>query len=74
MSNGVRSFELGGDELCKKLGEGFPSGSIAIIEGGSGSGKSTVCQRIAYGLMESGTSVTYISTQLTTKGFINQMY
>lgn len=74
MSNGVRSFDLPRDELCRKLGRGFPSGSIVLIEGGTGSGKSTVCQRIAYGLMENGSSVTYISTQLTTKGFINQMY
>lgn len=74
MSGDVRSFDLGRDELCKKLGGGFPSGSIAVIEGGSGSGKSTVCQRVAYGLMENGISVTYVSTQLTTKGFINQMY
>ncbi len=74
MMTGVRSFELSRDELCRKLGGGFPPGSIVIIEGGSGSGKSTVCQRLAYGLMENGSSTTYISTQLTTKGFINQMY
>ncbi len=74
MSNGVRSFDLPRDELCRKLGRGFPSGSIVLIEGGTGSGKSTVCQRLAYGLMENGSSVTYVSTQLTTKGFINQMY
>lgn len=74
MSSGFRSFDLERDELCKKLGGGFPSGSIAVIEGGTGSGKSTVCQRLAYGLMENDATVTYISTQLTTKGFINQMY
>ncbi len=74
MITGVRSFDLKRDEVCNKLGGGFPSGSIAVIEGGAGSGKSTICQRLAYGLMENGYSVTYISTQLTTKGFINQMY
>ncbi|MCZ7392700.1 MAG: ATPase domain-containing protein [Candidatus Methanoperedens sp.] len=74
MSAGIRSFELKRDEVCSRLGGGFPSGSIIVIEGGNGSGKSTVCQRLAYGLMENGSSVTYVSTQLTTKGFINQMY
>ncbi len=74
MNTGIRSFDLQRDELCRKLGGGFPLGSIVMIEGGGGSGKSTVCQRLAYGLMENGSSVTYISTQLTTKGFINQMY
>lgn len=74
MKIGIRSFELARDELCRKLGGGFPPGSIVLIEGGCGSGKSTVCQRLAYGLMENNSTVTYISTQLTTKGFINQMY
>ncbi len=74
MITGIRPFDLKRDEVCSKLGGGFPSGSIAVIEGGAGSGKSTICQRLAYGLMENGYSVTYVSTQLTTKGFINQMY
>jgi flagellar protein FlaH len=74
MNTNTRSFDLQRDELNMKLGGGFPPGSIIMIEGGGGSGKSTVCQRLAYGLMENGSSVTYISTQLTTKGFINQMY
>ena len=74
MNSGIRCFDLSRDELCSKMGGGFPPGSIVVIEGGTGSGKSTVCQRLAYGLMENGSSVTYVSTQLTTKGFINQMY
>jgi len=74
MSNGIRSFDLKRDQVCSRLGGGFPFGSIVVIEGGNGSGKSTLCQRLAYGLMENGSTVTYISTQSTTKGFINQMY
>ncbi|RLG20685.1 ATPase [Methanosarcinales archaeon] len=67
-------FALERDELEKKLGGGIPPGSLILVEGESGSGKSTICQRLAYGLLEAGHTVTYISTQLTTKGFINQMY
>lgn len=70
----VLSFELERDELNKKLGSGFPGGSIVLIEGSNGSGKSAVAQRIAFGLLNNKTTVTFISTQLTTKGFINQMY
>lgn len=70
----VLSFELDRDELNKKLGSGFPGGSIVLIEGSNGSGKSTLAQRIAFGLLNNKTTVTFISTQLTTKGFINQMY
>lgn len=70
----VLSFELSRDEFCKRLGNGFPEGSIVLVEGGPGSGKSTISQRICYGLLENNVEVTFISTQMTTKGFINQMY
>jgi flagellar protein FlaH len=68
------SFELERDEFNKKLGGGFPTGSIILIEGVNGSGKSAIAQRIAFGLLNNNTPVTFISTQLTTKGFIYQMY
>ncbi|MHC1624849.1 MAG: archaellum protein ArlH [Methermicoccaceae archaeon] len=67
-------FGLERDELEKKLGGGIPAGSLMVAEGENGSGKSTLCQRMAYGFLEEKNTVTYISTQQTTKGFINQMY
>jgi flagellar protein FlaH len=70
----LKSFYLERDEFNRKLGDGFPPGSLVLFEGGSGSGKSTVTQRACYGLAENGSTVTIISTQMTTKGFINQMY
>ncbi|MFA7342528.1 MAG: ATPase domain-containing protein, partial [Candidatus Methanomethylophilaceae archaeon] len=62
------------DEFAKKIGLGLPSSSLALIEGEEGSGRSVVSQRLTYGLLENGFSVTYISTELTLKDFINQMY
>lgn len=70
----VLSFALERDEFNNKLGGGFPPGSLVLFEGGDGSGKSSICQRICYGLLNNNHSVTFISTTLTTKGFINQMY
>ncbi len=70
----LHAFELKRDEFNKKLGGGFPAGSIILLEGGNGAGKSAISQRLVFGLIENETSVTYISTQLTTKGFIQQMY
>ena len=70
---GVHSFEIERDALNRKLGNGFPAGSLVLIEGGSGSGKSITCQRICFGLLANNVSVSYISTQLTTRGFIAQM-
>jgi len=70
----VLSFEVERDEFNRRLGNGFPDGSIVFIEGDNGSGKSSISQRLTFGLLENGYSVTLLSTQLTTKGFINQMY
>ncbi len=67
------SFILDRDELNQMLGGGFPKGSLIMIDGPSGSGKSALCQRFAYGLLDNKTTVTYVSTQLTTKNFIRQM-
>ena len=62
------------DELHDQLSEGIPSGSIVWVEGSYGSGKSILSQRIAFGLLENGYSVSIISTEMTFKDFINQMY
>jgi flagellar protein FlaH len=67
------SFLLDRDELNQMLGGGFPKGSLIMIDGPSGSGKSALCQRFAFGLLDNKHTVTYISTQLTTKNFIRQM-
>ncbi len=62
------------DEFAKKIGLGVPKASTVLIEGEEGSGRSVVSQRLAYGLLENGYSVTYISTELTLKDFLDQMY
>lgn len=69
----VYSFWIERDVLNQKLGGGFPRGLLVLAEGTSSSGKSLTCQRVCFGLLENDVSVTYISTQLTTKGFIFQM-
>ncbi len=67
------SVQLENDEFHKKLGGGIPSGTLALIKGEHGSGKSAICQRIVFGLLKNDVTVTYISTQLTTLDFIKQM-
>jgi flagellar protein FlaH len=68
------SFQLSRDELNQRLGRGIPSGSIVLIEGAHGGGKSVVCQRLAYGFLNNNHSTTIVSTQHTTRDFIKQMY
>ncbi|MEM3399385.1 MAG: ATPase domain-containing protein [Candidatus Micrarchaeia archaeon] len=68
------SFKIEVDDLDKRLGGGIPKGSLVLIDGEHGTGKSVLVQRLAYGFLQNGYSVTFISTQLTTKDFISQMY
>jgi len=67
------SINLERDELNRNIGGGIPTNSLILIEGKDGAGKSIVSQRIGYGLLEHGHSCTYISSELNTAGFIEQM-
>jgi archaeal flagellar protein FlaH len=67
------SIRLERDELDRNIGGGIPPNSLILIEGKDGAGKSIVAQRITYGLLEHGYSCTYVSSELNTSGFIEQM-
>jgi flagellar protein FlaH len=61
------------DRLNSELGGGVPPGSIILVEGDYGSGKSAISQRFAYGLCDEGHTVTMLSTELTVGSFLEQM-
>jgi flagellar protein FlaH len=71
---GFFNIKLKVDELSEKLGKGIPKSSVGLIEGPEGSGRSVLSQRICYGLLFNGATVTYISTEMTMKDFVDQMY
>lgn len=64
---------LARDELNRSLGGGLPRNSLCLMEGPDGAGKSLFAQRAAYGLLQNDHSVSYLSTELNTTGFIEQM-
>ncbi|HHC19371.1 MAG TPA: AAA family ATPase, partial [Euryarchaeota archaeon] len=69
----VFNMFLDRDELNQKLGGGLPVGAVVLLEGQYGSGKSVISQRFTYGLLSNGHTVTYITTELTFRGFLEQM-
>lgn len=69
----ILNIKLERDELHTKLGGGLPENSLTVIEGADGGGKSVLCQRFTYGLLQNGHSVTYISTEMNTVEFLRQM-
>jgi len=66
-------FYLDRDDFEQRLGGGIPKGSLIIIEGEEGAGKSIVSQRITYGALVNGHTVTYISTEMNVLDFVKQM-
>lgn len=70
----VIPFDLDRDQLNEELGGGFPPGSIVLLEGDYGAGKSALSQRLTYGFNKNGSTVTLLSTELQASGFIDQMH
>ncbi len=66
-------FDIPRDELGRRLGKGVAEGTVTLIEGDDGSGKTVLTQRFTYGFLRNGHSVTYISTELSTRDFVKQM-
>ncbi len=68
------SITLERDNLHMQIGGGgLPKGTTLLLSGKDGAGKSAVSQRFVFSLLVNGIKVTLISTELTTKGFIDQM-
>ena len=66
-------FDFERDGLHRHLGGGIPKGTLMVVSGGVGSGKSALIQRLIYGLLLHQHTSTIISTEMTTKSFLNQM-
>ena len=58
------------DQLLKG---GIPFGSLTMIEGTPSSGKSVLCQHIAYECLQDGQGVVYYTSESTMNSFITQM-
>ncbi|MBD3388456.1 MAG: ATPase [Candidatus Altiarchaeales archaeon] len=67
------SIRIKRDMLHTKLGGAMPYSSMVLIEGKDGMGKSLLVQRLLYAFLVNGASATYISTELSTKDFLEQM-
>ena len=66
-------FVLETDSLADSMGSRLPNRSLYVVQGDVGSGKSLMSQRLSYGLAENDVKVLVITTELTTRGWIEQM-
>ena len=68
----LTAITTGSVEVDKKLGGGIPVGSLTLIEGQSGAGKSVLTQQLTKGALESGCMVAYYTTENTVKSLLSQ--
>ncbi len=66
-------YELETDSLADSMGLRLPNRSLYVLQGAVGGGKSLISQRLAFGLCENGVKVLVITTELTTRGWVEQM-
>lgn len=68
-----RVISSGNPELDSRLGGGIPSGSLVLIEGSSGAGKSVLSQQIISGSLNDGFSVALFTSENSVKSLVSQM-
>lgn len=61
------------DRVDQAFGGGFPAGSVVLLEGGHGVGKSVLVQRFTHGMATEGTRVSHVSTDGGAADFLAQM-
>ena len=66
-------FELEQDSLANAMGLRLPNRALWMIQGPVGSGKSLISQRLIFGLLENGAKLLVVTTELTTRGWVEQM-
>jgi flagellar protein FlaH len=66
-------FEVETDSLADSMGLRMPNRSLYVLQGKVGAGKSLISQRLVHGMIQNGIKVLVITTELTTRGWIEQM-
>jgi len=66
-------ISAGNPELDSRMGGGIPVGSLVLIEGGSGSGKSVLAQQILWGALQEGFTASVFTSENSIKSLIRQM-
>jgi len=68
-----RAISTGNGDLDAKMGGGIPVGSLTLIEGDSGAGKSVLSQQMIFGCLEDGYTLSLFSSENTVKSLVKQM-
>ena len=67
------TFCTGRMEFDQQMGGGLPWGSLTLVEGKPGTGKSGFCQHLAHSALDSGSNVAIYSSESGSPSLISQM-
>ena len=66
-------FDVETDSLADTMGLRLPNRSLYVLQGPVGAGKSLIAQRLTHGMLDNGVKVLVVTTELTTRGWVEQM-
>ncbi len=71
----VDNFDFGviQDSLGQSMGTAIPNRALMLVCGGIGSGKSIIGQRMSFGMTANDVQVSLYTTELTTRGWLEQV-
>lgn len=74
-SPNVDNFDFGviQDSLGQSMGTAIPNRALMMVCGGIGSGKSIIGQRMSFGMTANDVKVALYTTELTTRGWLEQV-
>jgi flagellar protein FlaH len=69
----AKLISTGNSDLDNKMGGGVPVGSLTLIEGDSGAGKSVLSQQMMYGCLMDGYRLSLFTSENSVKSLVKQM-
>jgi flagellar protein FlaH len=69
----AKMISTGNSDLDGKMGGGVPVGSLTLIEGDSGAGKSVLAQQMMYGCLQDGYQLSLFTSENNVKSLVKQM-
>ncbi len=69
----TKLISTGNNDLDGKMGGGVPFGSLTLIEGDSGAGKSVLSQQMMHGCLAEGYKLSLFTSENTVKSLVKQM-
>ena len=67
------TLSIGRAEIDQQMGGGIPRGSLTLVEGKHGTGKSVFCQHLVHNALGSGKAVAFYSSETGSPSLVNQM-